>query len=190
MTKEELQKHILRFVEDIDKKNFNQHSYDKNNIQEDLDTVGYFLILWSLFERICCNTYANKSTIDCVIENVKDSFSDTMLNEAFGYMKERYKDKEKFKNLRFRETGGKVMKEHCENTFSDEEASKEDKLKTVLYIIYRYRNNLFHGSKQIPALQQQKDNFNMAYKVLIECIEKYERKNTRKDLSVGKKHFR
>ncbi|MFB9119635.1 hypothetical protein ACFFUE_00370 [Bergeyella porcorum] len=183
ITKEELQGKILKLIDS----NF---YYDGKTYSADLEMVGNFLILWSLFENRCCEENANKASIENVIKKVKKSFDDNILNEVFDYMKERYADAEKFKNLNFRTGGGdEKMKTHCEKVFSGEESSKEDKLKAVLYVIYRYRNNLFHGIKQIPTLQEQKDNFNMAYKVLIECIEKYERKNTRKDLSVGKNTF-
>lgn len=167
ITKEELQGKILKLIDS----NF---CYDGKTYSADLEMVGNFLILWSLFENRCCNGNANKASIENVIEKVEKSFDDEILDEVFNYMRTRYAGAKNFKNLNFRTGGGdEKMKTHCEKVFSGEESSKEDKLKAVLYVIYRYRNNLFHGSKQIPNLQQQKDNFNASYKVLIECIEKY-----------------
>lgn len=168
ITKEELQGKILKLINST-------FCYDGKTYSADLEMVGNFLILWSLFESRCFNRTDNKTSIENVIEKVEKSFDDNILNEVFDYMKERYADAEKFSRLQFKDgSGNKEMKEHCEKVFSGEESSKEDKLKAVLYVIYRYRNNLFHGSKQIPNLQQQKNNFNTSYKVLIECIEKYE----------------
>lgn len=168
ITKEELQGKILKLIDS----NF---YYDGKTYSADLEMVGNFLILWSLFESKCCKGNANKASIENVIDKVEKSFDDNILNEVFDYMKERYAVAENFKNLNFRTGGGdEKMKTHCEEVFSDEKSIKEDKLKAVLYVIYRYRNNLFHGIKQIPSLHKQKDNFNASYKVLIECIEKYE----------------
>ena len=46
-----------------------------------------------------------------------------------------------------------------------------DIIKAIIMIIYRYRNNLFHGEKAIASLPIQKDNFIYANKFLIACLE-------------------
>lgn len=46
-----------------------------------------------------------------------------------------------------------------------------DIIKAIIMIIYRYRNNLFHGEKAIASLPMQKDNFINANKFLIACLE-------------------
>ena len=46
-------------------------------------------------------------------------------------------------------------------------------LAVVLIIIYRHRNNLFHGVKWENLLAGQLDNFNHANNVLMKLIECY-----------------
>lgn len=41
----------------------------------------------------------------------------------------------------------------------------------IIIIIYRYRNNLFHGNKAVVSWIAQKDNFIHANRFLIACLE-------------------
>jgi hypothetical protein len=44
-------------------------------------------------------------------------------------------------------------------------------MKALLVIVYRLRNNLFHGEKWEGGISGQKDNFDNANRVLIAALE-------------------
>ena len=44
-------------------------------------------------------------------------------------------------------------------------------IKAIILIIYRYRNNLFHGEKEIDLLPNQAEGFIRANKFLIACLD-------------------
>ncbi len=55
-------------------------------------------------------------------------------------------------------------------------SSLEEYLKICLFIVYRLRNNLFHGIKQLSDLTFQNDLFNVANRflsVVIASLKKY-----------------
>jgi uncharacterized membrane protein YecN with MAPEG domain len=53
------------------------------------------------------------------------------------------------------------------------ETSSEKVLLAILIIVFRYRNNLFHGEKSIYKLQNQIDNFRNANQFLMLFMEKW-----------------
>ena len=53
----------------------------------------------------------------------------------------------------------------------------ETDLKKIVFalvlIIYRYRNNFFHGEKDLRFLEGQKDNFDVANKMIMRLLDLY-----------------
>lgn len=141
---------------------------------EALNLVKDFLLLWNIFERVICGKYANKNKFDKAIPHLKE-FDDELLESTIKYYKKEYIDFDKLQYLQFRaRKSGIEMEELVTTTLTQpNNTSKDDKLKTIIYIIYRYRNNLFHGEKRIESLRYQKDIFKVANKILIETLKKY-----------------
>ena len=53
----------------------------------------------------------------------------------------------------------------------NEEAQPAERVAAVLIIVYRFRNNLFHGEKWEYQLEGQLENFQQASSVLVQAIE-------------------
>lgn len=140
--------------------------YDGKTYEEDLEIAGNFLILWSLFEKEFCNTNANKPKLKEIAKNNYNRFNKIILKEVFAGMAKRYEDEKCFKDLRF---SSEAIKIGVKNMLDNDTATDEEKLRVILYIIYRYRNNLFHGNKKLQ-LCKQKENFERSYQVLIELL--------------------
>lgn len=141
--------------------------YDGKTYEEDLEIAGNFLILWNLFEKEFCDTNADKPKLKNIANEYYTHFDTNILHEVFEGIKKRYQDENKFENLRFRNEN---IKNEVRNTLDkSNNATDEEKLRAILYIIYRYRNNLFHGNKKLQ-LCEQKENFERSYKVLIELL--------------------
>ena len=127
-----------------------------------------FLILWNLFE---CRLFGTSFSIDkAIVNNYKAS--DDVLRETFLYFQSRYVEtgntNQKFDGLNFRKNDKKenISRVLCEG--KDTELNPDT---AIQCIIYRLRNNLFHGLKSIEEFSQQNDMFNIVNKYLLSCQE-------------------
>jgi len=141
---------------------------DKIEANEIID-IKDFALLWNLFESLCCNKFANMNKINNLIDTKIDLFSQSEYQEFFDYYYNRYKnDNAKFSALKLRNGD----KELVQKVLNDEYTDKNNQLKLILAIIYRYRNNLFHGEKNMQYIKLQKENFENANNFLMYFIEK------------------
>lgn len=187
-----------RFVDSV-RSWVNNCSYTHPKLERDeFDALNSFALLWSVFEGYVCDKvnipqgqsfrlekiddFVEKSWGQRVSPNWHD---DTRITAAFEYFKVRYTNEEtggaSFEKLRFR-TG---HYEQCKKDFAFEtlcklDPSASDIVKSLLVIIYRLRNNLFHGVKwaQDDGMRDQQQNFEHASKVLMAVM----------DISAGRGH--
>lgn len=135
----------------------------------EFDELRNFLLLWNLFEAelFSCDFRRNKNK---VIKKLQ--FDELLLNEVFIFMQNRYsKDNVRFSKLKIR-----TKKERTKilQILQGGMISNEEKIYVVMTIIYRYRNNLFHGNKTIANAAGQTEMFEMANKFLISCLDKHQ----------------
>ncbi|MGD1837585.1 MAG: hypothetical protein ACPKPY_05955 [Nitrososphaeraceae archaeon] len=146
----------------------------RSNLTEgDLSSVSDFLLFWSLFEKIACNRQANIGSLFEFAQNNEHRFNRELVNDTMTYFKDRYFENgtvtERFQYLRIQR---QELSDFVVNTFQNETPLFLDILKTCLIIVYRFRNNLFHGEKNILKINTQDDNFknsNNFLKHLLEC---------------------
>ncbi len=110
-----------------------------------------FLMIWSIFEESYSETGFGLQLIrndktQKELTLVEDSIPS--LNNLFVYFYDRYQDQSKLRDLK-----GKVKHN---STFIEEILKKdkslitiEEKVTLLLYVVFRYRNNMFHGSKAL-----------------------------------------
>lgn len=143
--------------------------------EESLEIIKWFLILWNLFERDLCQRQANFSIINKAVSGIQLEFDDRLINDIFSHFREIYvsdgKVNRQFESLKFFRVKKEIKNftvEILEN--KNGEPSKLDKLSCVFHIIYRHRNNLFHGEKQIVDLSFQIKKFEKINEVLKEAL--------------------
>lgn len=130
--------------------------------------VRNFIIIWSLFEAkwFDCDFGKNKNNIDNI------HLASDIVNQTLQYLQRRYitngSTNERFMRLRLRNNDD-MTSVQC--VLLGRTNNSCDIIKAIIMIIYRYRNNLFHGEKAIASLPIQKDNFIYANKFLIACLE-------------------
>lgn len=168
----QIRKEIIDVVE-------NSYEYGRGNISDrSLSLVTEFLLLYSRFERKCIKEAGYDNIYDLI-----DKIDETVLSEDFprqeimDYFRKRYvkegKENTTFAKLKFEnKSKSRKGRELCKRILING-GNESEELKCMLHIIYRYRNNLFHGSKPFIDIESQKENFEMSYKVLIELIKKY-----------------
>jgi len=91
---------------------------------------------------------------------------------VFDYFKNRYvtngQPTDPYKTFEFK---SKKIKSDVFGYLSRETPSNEQKLKALLCIAFRLRNNLFHGQKQVDKLYEQNENFKQINLFLMNLIE-------------------
>lgn len=159
-------------MENKSKNAFEISQWIDNYLHISIDTEEYvevrnFLILWNIFEAkwFKCNFGRNKSNI----QNIH--LASDIVNQTLQYLQRRYitngSTNERFMKLRLRNND--MTSVQC--VLLGRSNYSCDIIKAIIMIIYRYRNNLFHGEKAIASLPIQKDNFIYANKFLIACLE-------------------
>lgn len=130
-----------------------------------------FAMIWNLFEDRCMGKKAQISKVNNLVESLI-SINNLEVDAIFDYFKDRYKV---FDNIY--DTENLLWKEHeytyrnfVIEKFRDTQCSHQNKIKAVLYIIFRLRNNLFHGEKDIAIINEQKQTFVLVNKFLMDLI--------------------
>lgn len=149
--------------------------FSANLTAEAYNILADFLLLWNLFED---RLFENNFTIEKAehyVNDYIDRFNPDVCNRAFEYFKKRYTDIELgivtyplFEKLNFRRND---KKEFVDGVLIADSPSLKDKVLASIIIIFRYRNNLFHGLKDVTQINYQQSNFITANKVLKIFIE-------------------
>ncbi len=139
---------------------------DKTEIQD-------FSLLWSFFEGTILNGHANLQSIRTYVQSLDNNGRLERINfsEYLAYVRDRYfKDgaySEHFQYLYVERSGNP---EEIHQMLQNQTDSKRILLIGCLAIIFRLRNNLFHGEKWRYQLQGQHSNFNHANLLLIKLM--------------------
>lgn len=141
---------------------------------QERDAITQFSLLWMMFESGVLETQASATAI---IEASKQwatngQLTADMFRQELVYFRERYVEKGSFTHrfdhlhLRKNDAPGLVKK-----VLKTDEVPPDEIAAAVLIIVYRFRNNLFHGVKWLYALKEQLDNFIHANSILMKAIE-------------------
>ena len=139
--------------------------------------ILHFSLLWSLFEA---EVLTLNGGVDSIAEAVnqwerKGLLTKEIFEQQIKYFPRRYYVNGKFTyefNQLYLERSGspELVKEVLRN----EDANTERAATAILIIIFRIRNNLFHGEKWSYGLRGQLDNFNHANTALMKAVKLHE----------------
>lgn len=144
---------------------------DSNSVEEYFknNNVTGFLIIWTLFEQKIFRGYIKFSDINSFSKKNKDLIStESILDENFVHFHNRYQNLRYFKNLIHKERKADI--EQIRIT-SVEELDNEEKLKFLLYVVYRYRNNIFHGNKAVSSWIRYKEQIDKCVTTMTKLID-------------------
>lgn len=102
--------------------------------------------MWSIFETQCFKCFFKKNDIKKYAEK---NCNDTLLGflkEEFKYFYDRYQDKKLYRHLKHEEKF-KLIDNLLIKSIGD--ISNVERFMFLLYVVYRYRNNIFHGNKSL-----------------------------------------
>lgn len=168
--------------EELDWINSFYHSY----ISEDsIQSLYNFVLFWSMFESLVfCdnNNGVARVTAQAICDkidalNEREAFTLQQYETALRYFKNRYihhnSPTQHFINFIFRPND---KKKYVEAVLKADMPSSIDVVKVLLIIVYRLRNNLFHGLKEVPRIYEQEENFRHANMVIKSFLEDYKRR--------------
>jgi hypothetical protein len=148
----------------------------ENLSADELDALQRFTLLWTLFEAQMLGNNASARKITDVVNRIEPAqLEGGWFQRQLDYFCNRYIEEGqtnyRFDHLHLRNNDNpelvkKVLKRVIEN--------KPEQLIVCLTIIYRFRNNFFHGIKWAYGLQEQKDNFNISSDLLQEFMGKFQ----------------
>ena len=111
-------------------------------------TATDFLLIWSIFEAKCFKGYCKEDLIKKSNYRFKDKHLETPFYEKVKEFHVRYQDKTTWKNLYYKKENS-YFKDIRNKKY--EELDETEKNKFGLYVIFRFRNNIFHGNKKIES---------------------------------------
>ena len=142
---------------------------------KDYNRLTEFLLLWNLFED---RLFGNNFKIDRAEQYIDDyigEFDLTECDKVFMYFKNRYTNVNLgiitypiFERLNFRLND---REDFVKDVLVADSPSLRDKILASIIIIFRYRNNLFHGLKDVTQINYQQSNFITANRMLKMFIE-------------------
>lgn len=137
-----------------------------------LSEIKDFSLIWNVFEGQVCN---NNFSIAEVEQRIAErDFTAESFAPHLQYFQNRYtKDgetNERFEFLHFRPND---RREFVRQVLLGERTGIRDILLAIVIIVYRFRNNLFHGLKDIQVIDQQHANFETANSFLMTFLDQY-----------------
>ena len=149
---------------------------------EERETITHFSLLWTVFEARVLRTRASANTILKASRRWAGNgllAADTF-GQEFAYFRDRYvadgKFTDHFNHLHLRRNDAPQM---VKKVLVGKDTEPEKIAAAVLIIVYRFRNNLFHGVKWSYELQGQLENFTHANAALMRAIELHEKAESR-----------
>lgn len=150
--------------------------------ENERSAITDFSLLWSLFEAQILASHGNAGRIRNVVKkwHGAEILDAETYDAELDYFRSRYFANGDvtyhFQHLLLREND---QPELVRTVMDGSNIDPSDRVAAILIIIYRYRNNLFHGNKWQYHLSDQLDNFTHANSVLKKVLEKHGQLNAR-----------
>lgn len=114
-------------------------------------TALRFLIAWSLFESKCFSGLVKAKKIDKYAKSVSQSICRDSIADAVAHFHARYQDKDCFEHLMYGQENSRLarlLEQPIDNLSGDDRAF------LLVFVVYRFRNNIFHGNKPVDSWLQ------------------------------------
>lgn len=143
---------------------------------DELNAISDFSLLWSLFEARILDARGSADAICRVVDSWQKAgtLDATLVDPELAYLRRRYfahgDFTEHFKNLHLRRNDQNAL---VRAVIEGSKNIPRDRVVAALIIVFRYRNNLFHGVKWQYQLADQLANFTAANAVLMKVLERH-----------------
>jgi hypothetical protein len=144
--------------------------------EEDRKAIMDFAFLWSLFEAKVMENFARAAAIRGKVDEwaIGGTLQADAHEEALRHFATRYfvdgRLTYHFEKLHLRSSD---FPELVKSVLSGQSDEPRDRVLALLMIVWRLRNNLFHGMKWAYELRDQRENFRHANATLMRVLEPY-----------------
>lgn len=135
-----------------------------------------FLLVWPIMEQKLFDGFLTKGQLEPKAAEWASSFPGLNMEQATRHFHNRYQDAEKYELLRKNpksKNADKVEKcQHMNDILekSYTELANEEKLFILLYVTYRFRNNIFHGNKIIDNWAESEAEINYCIQFMMNIV--------------------
>lgn len=148
-----------------------KNHYEAETLEpETFHVVANFTLMWNLFEATLCDNEASVPTLTRLAsQEVRDPSALEDISEAIAFWRKRYVEADGSFGYLYTDLWGEranPRREEVEAILLGRKDEVKDHLLAVMIIIYRLRNNLFHGRKAIAELKHQVNNLDVACRTL------------------------
>ncbi|MGA2623765.1 MAG: hypothetical protein ABSF91_07930 [Bacteroidota bacterium] len=158
----------------------NRYFDKKESLKSDkIRNVTNFVLMWNIFEDLTCSRKASVESIRALIDSLSKMNalgSSDSYEEYLSYFRRRYLTNggtnDLFDKLHFRKNEGEEKRLVESVLLEAGQPTPEDTVKALMLVVYRFRNNLFHGEKDISKIELQNENFMKANMLLAHILEK------------------
>ena len=123
---------------------------DVDNILKDEKATSYLLV-WSIFEQDIFNGFMGGNDIRNVSVKFEKYYANLAINDIAQKFHHRYQNADNYKHLIHAQKNER-FKTIIDKPFTN--ITQIELLEMLFYIVYRYRNNIFHGNKKVLAWTQ------------------------------------
>lgn len=138
--------------------------------QPEREAIANFTFLWSAMEGGVLNTAANPTSLVTLSQHMADAgrIDANAFANSLTYFRDRYfqggQFTHNFEQLLFRRHDRRAL---VEAVLSGQDDAPQSIVAALLLIVYRLRNNLFHGAKWAYGIKGQQSNFCHGAEVLM-----------------------
>ncbi|MEO4005821.1 hypothetical protein [Flavobacterium sp. CAU 1735] len=145
--------------------------FGTNLNDQDLASVKDFVLIWNIFESSVCLSNFRIQTVENEIQI--HHFDILEFQPFLEYFRNRYVTNAnlngRFQHLNFRQNDRQGL---VEQVLLGNNTNTWDIILALVIIVYRFRNNLFHGVKDIQVIDEQQTNFENANALLTLLLER------------------
>jgi len=145
--------------------------------EQQITSILWFPLIWSLFEDKCCGNNARINTHPRELSKYTKDLDQNLLLKTWKYFHCRYIENEKpteiFNSFKFKRGDNKELVKT--SLIRNKLSPQKQQVEVLLRIFFRLRNNLLHGEKEVETLYRQNESFTCANKFLLNVIEATQR---------------
>lgn len=123
-----------------------------------------FLLIWPILETKVFNNDMSHRQITDISNLVKDELSDIELDMVSRHFYDRYQDKNKYRKLVAGRDWTKIERV-LDKPYN--RIYKDEKIALMIFVVYRYRNNIFHGIKSIKEWKNFSEEIQLCIRFMV-----------------------
>jgi hypothetical protein len=138
-------------------------------------SISDFSIMWAIFEGTQLKDIEKDKAVVDELEDIAKRVSNNIgsLDYAYNYWSQRYINFDGQASKRFEKLGFKHVphSEKVLRVLKGHAANRDEFIHALLLIVYRLRNNLFHGEKDMTKINGQVENLTYGALILKDVIQ-------------------